>query len=265
MARILQCMGRCNNVDSNEDISTCYQFPSQRGALPTLYQMPIAQACQRPTLLPNHSVAARHAAATACAPTRREAALLGATALATAVISAPAKAEDYPKLKMTTTAGVMEFDLWNDVAPKHVESMLKLSKDGFYNGGAFHRIISGFVIQGGDPNAKQGYGEDGLLKSGDLRAQGKWGTGGPGYTIPAEFNSRKHEFGVLSMARSSDPNSAGSQFFVCLGRLPNLDNQYTVFGKLTKGEDVLKTIDSAQTGPGDKPLVRQGIEKMEQF
>ena len=132
-------------------------------------------------------------------------------------------ATGYPKVTMMTTEGEMQFELWNDVAPKHAESFLKLSKQGFYDGGAFHRIIPGFVIQGGDPNAKIGYGPDGLLSSGDKKAQSKWGTGGPGYNIKAEFNPRKHEFGVLSMARAYDPDSAGSQFFVCLGNLPSLE------------------------------------------
>jgi len=161
---------------------------------------------------------------------------------------------------MVTTAGVMEFELWNDVAPKHVDSFLKLTREGFYDGGAFHRIIPGFVIQGGDPNAKVGYGPGGTLDGSDKSKVRRWGTGGPGYTIPAEFNSRKHEFGVLSMARSSDPNSAGSQFFVCLGNLASLDNKYTTFGKMTKGDDVLRKLASAKTVTGDIPFVRQGIE-----
>merc|ERR1719356_909310 len=129
-----------------------------------------------------------------------EATAVAATLIPAAVPKA-AEAAAYPKVKMQTTEGVMEFDLWNDVAPKHVESFLKLTKDGFYDGGAFHRIIPGFVIQGGDPNAKKGYGPDGSLKSGNSFDQMSWGTGGPGYTVPAEFNSRPHEFGVLSMAR----------------------------------------------------------------
>lgn len=108
----------------------------------------------------------------------------------------------------------MEFELWDDVAPKHVASFLKLTSNGFYDGGAFHRIIPGFVIQGGDPNAKKGYGPNDTLEGADAGAVRKWGTGGPGYNIPQEFNERIHEFGVLSMARSADPNSAGSQFFV---------------------------------------------------
>ena len=157
----------------------------------------------------------------------------------------------------------MQFELYDDVAPKHVESFQKLAKQGFFDGGAFHRIIPGFVIQGGDPNAKVGYGPNGTLEGGDKNAQRKWGTGGPGYNVPAEFNDRLHEFGVLSMARSADPNSAGSQFFVCLGRLESLDKKYTVFGRLIKGDAVLKRIAAAETVAGDKPFKRQGIEKVD--
>ena len=91
----------------------------------------------------------------------------------------------------------------------------------------------------------------------------KWGTGGPGYNVPAEFNERIHEFGVLSMARSNDPDSAGSQFFVCLGNLPSLDRKYTTFGKLTKGDDVLRKIAAAKTVTGDIPFERQGIERVD--
>ena len=171
-------------------------------------------------------------------------------------------AADYPKLSMTTTAGAMEFELWNDVAPGHVDNMLKLAEKGFFDGGAFHRIIPGFVIQGGDPNVKVGYGPTGTLDGADRGAISKWGRGGPGYNIKAEFNPRKHEFGVLSMARSASPDSGGSQFFVCLGNLPNLDNQYTTFGKLISGDDVLRKIAAAKTVPGDIPFERQGIEKV---
>lgn len=192
---------------------------------------------------------------------RRSAAQL---ATAAAFLPVAANADGYPSLSIMTTEGEMQFDLWDDVAPKHVESFLKLAKQGFFDGGAFHRIIPGFVIQGGDPNAKLGYGPSGTLDGGDKSQIRKWGTGGPGYTVPAEFNPRPHEFGVLSMARANDPNSAGSQFFVCLGRLTSLDNKYTVFGKITKGEDVLKRIASAQTVAGDIPFKRQGIERVDQ-
>ena len=106
---------------------------------------------------------------------------------------------------ITTDHGEMLIEMWPDVAPKTVENFKKLAGEEFYNGQAFHRIIDGFMIQGGDP----------LTKKPEEKAN--WGTGGPGYTVDAEFNDRKHVRGVISMARSRDPNSAGSQFFVCLG------------------------------------------------
>ncbi|GAB4276374.1 MAG: hypothetical protein Kow0029_18270 [Candidatus Rifleibacteriota bacterium] len=130
--------------------------------------------------------------------------------------------EKNPLIKITTDKGEMMFELFPDVAPKHVESMISLIKKGFYNGLTFHRVVPGFVIQGGDPK-------------GD-------GTGGPGYTLPAEFNKRKHLKGTLAMARTSDPNSAGSQFYICLDAIPHLDGQYTVFGQIVKGHDVPEKI-----------------------
>mmetsp|Transcript_5386 Transcript_5386/g.17266 ORF Transcript_5386/g.17266 Transcript_5386/m.17266 type:complete len:233 (-) Transcript_5386:137-835(-) len=185
-----------------------------------------------------------------------------AVALGTAD-SASAAEGGYPKMTIKTTQGEMEFEMWDDVAPKHVKSFLTLAKQGFFDGGAFHRIIPGFVIQGGDPNAKVGYGPSGTLDGADKAKVRKWGTGGPGYNVPAEFNERIHEFGVLSMARSNDPDSAGSQFFVCLGNLPSLDRKYTTFGKLTKGDDVLRKIAAAKTVTGDIPFERQGIERVD--
>lgn len=123
-----------------------------------------------------------------------------------------------PVVKITTDAGEIMLELYPDVAPKHVESFLTLIGKGYYNGLKWHRVVPGFVIQGGCPK-------------GD-------GTGGPGYTLPAEFNSRKHAKGTLAMARTSDPNSAGSQFYICLEPIPHLDGQYTVFGQTVKGHDV---------------------------
>lgn len=134
-----------------------------------------------------------------------------------------------------TTEGEMVVEFWSDVAPKTVENFKKLAKDGFYDGTAFHRIVKGFMIQGGDPKTK------------DPSAEGLYGTGGPGYMIKAEFNSRKHVRGVLSMARSQQPDSAGSQFFICLEPASSLDGKYTAFGKLIKGEDVLMKIGDIPT------------------
>jgi peptidyl-prolyl cis-trans isomerase B (cyclophilin B) len=142
-----------------------------------------------------------------------------------------------PQVIIHTTSGDMTFEFWSDVAPKTVANFLKLSREGFYNGTAFHRIIKGFMIQGGCPKSKQG-------------ANGMPGTGGPGYQIKAEFNNRSHQKGVLSMARSQDVDSAGSQFFICHGDASFLNNKYTAFGKLIKGEDVLDKIASIPcTGP----------------
>ena len=142
----------------------------------------------------------------------------------------------------------MVLEFWPDVAPGHVENFIKLAKKGFYDGTCFHRVIKGFMIQGGDPNTK------------DEAKQRSWGTGGPGYQIKAEFNDKAHVRGVLSMARSSDPNSAGSQFFICHGDSRFLDKQYTAFGMLIKGDDVLEKIATTKTAPGDRPLTRMHVE-----
>jgi len=149
-----------------------------------------------------------------------------------------------------TTAGEMVVEFWPDVAPKTVENFKKLAKDGFYDGTAFHRVIKGFMIQGGDPLTK------------DSSKEGSWGTGDPGYKINAEFNERSHTRGVLSMARSQDPNSAGSQFFICHGNPSFLDRQYTAFGKVIKGDDVLEKIATTPTHPPDRPNTRQGVESI---
>ena len=142
-----------------------------------------------------------------------------------------------PQVIVRTTLGDMTFEFWPDVAPKTVDNFLKLSREGFYNGTAFHRVIKGFMIQGGCPKSKKG-------------ANGMPGTGGPGYQIKAEFNNRSHQKGVLSMARSQDVDSAGSQFFICHGDASFLNNKYTAFGKLIKGEDVLDKIAAIPcTGP----------------
>jgi peptidyl-prolyl cis-trans isomerase B (cyclophilin B) len=147
-----------------------------------------------------------------------------------------------------TSEGEMVAEFWSDVAPKTVENFKKLSKEGFYDGTAFHRIIKGFMIQGGDPLSKK---DDPMV-----------GTGGPGYMIKAEFNDRPHQKGVLSMARSQDPDSAGSQFFICLGDASFLDHQYTAFGKLIKGEDVLEKIGNTPVASsrGEKSKPEKRIE-----
>ena len=152
---------------------------------------------------------------------------------------------------LKTSEGEMVVEFWPEVAPKTVENFKKLAKQGFYDGTAFHRIVRGFMIQGGDPNTK------------DASKEQLYGTGDPGYKINAEFNDRKHERGVLSMARSRDPNSAGSQFFICLDRAPHLDHQYTAFGKVIKGEDVLLKIGEMPVAPapsGEMSKPKQRVE-----
>jgi peptidyl-prolyl cis-trans isomerase B (cyclophilin B) len=159
--------------------------------------------------------------------------------------NAPASTAEVAVIK--TSAGVMVAEFWPDVAPKTVENFKNLARKGFYDGTCFHRVIKGFMIQGGDPLTKDPSKED------------QWGTGGPGYQINAEFNDHHHDRGVLSMARSADPNSAGSQFFICHGDARFLDGQYTAFGKLIKGDDVLEKIATTPTHPQDRPDTRQDI------
>jgi peptidyl-prolyl cis-trans isomerase B (cyclophilin B) len=155
---------------------------------------------------------------------------------------------------LKTSEGEMVIEFWPDVAPKTVENFKKLAKEGFYDGTCFHRIIKGFMIQGGDPNTK------------DPTKEAIFGQGGPGYTIKAEFNSRKHVRGVISMARSSNPDSAGSQFFICHGVAKSLDGQYTAFGQLLKGDDVLEKIATTPVGPNrgemSKPLNRISLQSV---
>lgn len=155
----------------------------------------------------------------------------------------------------TTSEGEMVAEFWPDVAPNTVENFKKLAKQGFYDGTAFHRIIKGFMAQGGDPLTK------------DPTKEARWGTGDPGYKIKAEFNKKPHEKGVLSMARSADPDSAGSQFFLCFGKVSQLDGQYTTFGRVIKGDDVLDKlanvpVTSSGSGERSKPVNRVGLESV---
>src|SRR5438034_3277600 len=155
-----------------------------------------------------------------------------------------------------TSEGDMVAQFWNDAAPNTIENFKKLARSGFYDGTIFHRIIKGFMIQGGDPNSK------------DQAKESSYGEGGPGYKIKAEFNDHSHQRGVISMARGPSPDSAGSQFFICLAPVRRLDHQYTTFGKLIKGEDVLGKIgDTPVTrnsmGENSKPTTRVVIEKID--
>ncbi len=151
---------------------------------------------------------------------------------------------------ISTSEGDMVIEFWPDVAPKTVENFKTLAKKGFYDGTAFHRVIKGFMIQGGDPLTK------------DASKEPMWGTGDPGYKIKAEFNDRSHKRGVISMARSADPDSAGSQFFICHGNPTFLDHQYTAFGKLIKGDDVLEKIATTSTHPPDRPDKRVEVKSI---
>lgn len=143
---------------------------------------------------------------------------------------------------------VMKGELYPDVAPETVENFVKLVEDGFYDGLTFHRVIPGFMIQGGCPLGN--------------------GTGGPGHTIKGEFlsngfnNSLKHERGILSMARAMDPNSAGSQFFIMVATAPHLDGEYAAFGKITEGMEAADKIVNVQTGFNDKPVEPQVMKKV---
>lgn len=150
-----------------------------------------------------------------------------------------------------TSLGEMTLAFWPDVAPKHVENFKKLAREGFYNGTAFHRILKGFMIQGGCPNTKNG-------------AKGMPGTGDPGYKVKAEFNKKPHVRGVLSAARSSHPDSAGCQFFICHGNAGFLDGQYTAYGQLVKGDDVLERIATVSVGGSEKstPVDRVEVESV---
>jgi peptidyl-prolyl cis-trans isomerase B (cyclophilin B) len=142
-----------------------------------------------------------------------------------------------------TKFGNIEIRFFPDVAPNHVNSFIELAKKGFYDGTTFHRVIPGFMIQGGDPNSKDA-------------DRSRHGMGGPGYTIKAEFNQKPHKRGTLSMARSADPNSAGSQFFICVADAPFLDRQYTVFGEVVSGMEAADKIVSQPRDNSDNPLER---------
>lgn len=142
-----------------------------------------------------------------------------------------------------TKYGEIELKFFPDLAPGHVDNFVKLAREGFYDGTIFHRVIPGFMIQGGDPNTK---GPN----------QMSYGTGGPGYTIKAEFNEKSHKRGILSMARANDPNSAGSQFFIVVKDSPFLDRQYTVFGEVVKGMEVADKIVNLPRNPRDLPNER---------
>ena len=148
-----------------------------------------------------------------------------------------------PNAIVETSLGEIELAFFPDKAPGHVENFLKLAREGFYDGCTFHRVIPGFMIQGGDPNSREA-------------DRSRHGTGGPGYQIDAEFNDTSHARGVLSMARSADPNSAGSQFFVVVADSTFLDGQYTAFGEVVQGIEIADQIVNSERDGNDNPLER---------
>ena len=149
-----------------------------------------------------------------------------------------------PRASIETKFGSIEIRFFPDKAPKHVENFLTLTKSGFYDKTIFHRVIPDFMIQGGDPNTK------------DEKDKSRYGMGGPGHRVKAEFNDRPHVRGAVSMARSQDPDSAGSQFFIVVQETPHLNGKYTVFGEVVKGMEVADKIVSQQRDSRDSPLER---------
>jgi peptidyl-prolyl cis-trans isomerase B (cyclophilin B) len=188
--------------------------------------------------------------------------ILLAVLLSSALFAAEEKKEEKTSMNATnevavikTSEGEMVVQFWTDAAPNTIENFKKLAREDFYDGTIFHRIVKGFMIQGGDPNSK------------DPAKENSYGQGGPTYKIKAEFNDHSHQRGVISMARSSDPDSAGSQFFICLAPVSRLDHQYTTFGKLIKGDDVLEKIGDTpvtrnSSGENSKPTKRVVIESI---
>jgi peptidyl-prolyl cis-trans isomerase B (cyclophilin B) len=147
-----------------------------------------------------------------------------------------------------TSLGNIELAFFPEVAPNHVKNFIELAKKGFYDGTSFHRVIPGFMVQGGDPKSK------------DAKNRGAHGTGGPGYSLKAEFNKKPHKRGTLSMARSASPDSGGSQFFICVADAAWLDGKYTVFGEVTSGMDVVDKIVNQPRDGRDNPLERVEIQ-----
>src|SRR5437867_5284711 len=187
--------------------------------------------------------------------------ILLAALLSAVVVAAEEKKEVFPMntpnevALIKTSEGEMVVQFWTDTAPNTIENFKKLARSGFYDRTTFHRIVNRLMIQGGDPNSK------------DPAKESSYGQGGPGYKIKAEFNAHSHERGVISMARGPDPDSAGSQFFICFAPVPRLDGQYTTFGKLIKGDDVLEKIGGTpvtrnSSGEMSKPRKRVVVESI---
>lgn len=155
------------------------------------------------------------------------------------------KASDKLRAKIETNHGDIVIKFYPEDAPKTVDNFVKLAESGFYDGLIFHRIIDGFMIQGGDPQGTGG--------------------GGPGWSVPAEFNKNKHVDGTVAMARSNHPDSAGSQFYICVAPQPGLDGKYTVFGQTVEGLDVVHAIGKVRTARGDRPVEDVVMKKVTIF
>ena len=171
------------------------------------------------------------------------------TSAAPAAQEKPMSAYENKVAELHTTAGEIDIRFFPDVAPNHVRNFIDLAQKGFYDGTKFHRVIPGFMIQGGDPNTKSG-------------SPNTWGTGGSDKNVSAEFSSISHKRGIVSMARAQDPNSASSQFFIVVGDSEFLDRQYSVFGEVTKGMDIADKIVGAPRGAMDRPNEPVAITKV---
>lgn len=187
--------------------------------------------------------------------------ILAVVIIASVVSAAGLRAEDKAGAAevavIKTAEGEMVIQFWNDAAPATIEAFKKLARAGFYNGTTFHRIVRGFMVQGGDPYTK------------DPAKEASYGEGGPGYKLKAEFNDHPHQRGVISMARDPEPDTAGSQFFICLGPATRLDHKYTTFGKVIKGDSVLEKIgetpviaNTSMNGEKSKPTRRIVVQSI---
>src|SRR6266436_5326642 len=257
--------GRPNVLDriKNGDINFIINTPS--GKIPREHEVMIRNAALAQKIPIMTTVRAAQASANGIRSLQKrkmKMSILAMFLLSSALFAAEEKKEDTSPVStgnevavIKTSEGDMVVEFWTDAAPNTIENFKKLARAGFYNGTIFHRIVKAFMIQGGDPNSK------------DPSKENRYGEGGPGYKIKAEFNDHSHERGVISMAREPDPDSGGSQFFICLAPVPRLDHQYTTFGKLIKGDDVLEKIgDTPVTknsrGEQSKPTKRVVIESV---
>jgi cyclophilin family peptidyl-prolyl cis-trans isomerase len=209
----------------------------------------VAVAACTPANTANNEAATQTDTNTTSSATSTEASVPPASTTTAAEENRPMSQYQNKVAELHTSAGEIDIRFFPDVAPNHVKNFIDLAEKGFYNGTKFHRVIPGFMIQGGDPNTVSG-------------SPSTWGTGGSGKNVGAEFNSVSHKRGVVSMARSNDPNSASSQFFIVTSDSKFLDNQYTVFGQVTKGMDVADKIVNAPKGEQDRPNSPTSIEKI---